>query len=124
MTLPEEQLPRSLVFALRKSFCKHFLWVRFYSQTWMGKNLKRKFHINATTNKLIFITCSFLTVQVCRTSLSYKIEKRWLSIFLNYLRYGGVRRWSGKKNLMPPGGKMWNFMTAAKLKDLLNLQAL
>lgn len=73
MTLSEARLPRSLKaaqFPSRKSFCKHCV---VYSKTLLGKSLKRKLHIKATTNKLIFVACSFLIVQVCPTSLGYKI---------------------------------------------------
>lgn len=74
MTLSEALPPRSLRFK-EKVFANTFFGSVFYSQTLMDKHLKRKFYIKATTNKLSFVTCSFLIVQVCPTSLGYKIQK-------------------------------------------------
>lgn len=62
----------------------------------LDKNLKRKFHIKATTNKTYFRNMERLkSASTFSVHLAMKYKSVWFSVFLNYVRgtgIGGIRR--------------------------------
>ena len=65
----------------------------------LDKNLKRKFHIKARTNKAYFRTMEILkSASTFSLHLAMKYKSVWFSIFLNYLwgtGIGGILRLEG-----------------------------